>query len=301
MRSLTQKACVIFNPAARGEKASRFREHLGKLAAQCTLKPTYAAGAGRVLAAEAVREGFELIIAAGGDGTVNEVLNGIGSEPGGFARACLGVLPLGTVNVFAKELGMPTQFPGAWRILERGQETLIDLPEAEFTTKGQTERRFFAQMAGAGLDSRAIDLVDWEQKKRIGALAYVLAGCKALRGQMPQIIATNGEETATGELVLIGNGRFYGGKYCFFPKADLRDGLLDVSVFPRANWAGLIRCGVGLLTDRLYTAGGAEHFKASSLRLESTSPVPFHVEGENVGFLPAQFSIRSQQLRVVTP
>src|SRR3989442_11173154 len=107
------RTCVIFNPAARGEKASRFREHLGALSAQCTLKPTYAAGAGRSLAAEAVREGFELIVAAGGDGTVNEVLNGIGDATDGFARACMGVLPLGSVNVFAKELGMPTNFNSA--------------------------------------------------------------------------------------------------------------------------------------------------------------------------------------------
>src|SRR5947208_2966613 len=145
------RICVIFNPAARGEKANRFREHLGTLSAQCSLKPTYAAGAGRALAAEAVREGFQQIVAAGGDGTVNEVLNGIGDEPDGFTRACLGVLPLGTVNVFAKELGMPGNLSAAWAILQRGKETLIDLPEAEFKVEGKTERRAFAQMAGAGL------------------------------------------------------------------------------------------------------------------------------------------------------
>src|SRR3989442_1080269 len=121
------RTCVIFNPAARGEKASRFREHLGTLSAQCSLKPTYAAGAGRALAAEAVREGFERIVAAGGDGTINEVLNGIGDEPEGLARACLGVLPLGTVNVFARELGLPTKFDSAWEVVQRGQESLIDL------------------------------------------------------------------------------------------------------------------------------------------------------------------------------
>src|SRR5205809_1969123 len=120
------KTCIIFNPAARGEKANRFREHLGALSTECALKPTYAPGAGGALAAEAVREGFELGVAAGGDGTVNEVLNGIGDEPEGFSRARLGVLPLGTVNVFAKELGMPTNFDAAWSILQRGNETLID-------------------------------------------------------------------------------------------------------------------------------------------------------------------------------
>src|SRR5437773_8109408 len=122
------RICVIFNPAARGEKAKRFRNHLDTLSTKCALKPTFAAGAGRTLAAEAVREGFEVIVAGGGDGTVNEVLNGIGDYPGGFARARLGVLPLGTVNVFAREIGMPLSLRRAWEVIRRGRESAIDLP-----------------------------------------------------------------------------------------------------------------------------------------------------------------------------
>ncbi len=295
------KTCVIFNPAARGEKADRFRKHLGTLSAQCAFKPTDAPGAGRALAAQAVREGFELIVAAGGDGTVNEVLNGIGDEPDGFSRACFAVLPLGTVNVFAKELGMPADLMAAWKVLQAGRETLIDLPEAEYTLAGKSHRRAFAQMAGAGLDSRAIELVDLGLKKRIGGLAYLVSGCKALRGARPHIVASNGEQTLGGELVLIGNGRFYGGAYRFFPAADLRDGLLEVSVFPRADWSGLLRCGWGLLTHRLYTTGGVKHLRTASLHLSSSCPVPFHVEGENAGFLPARFTVRPKRLRVMTP
>jgi hypothetical protein len=96
--------CVIFNPAARGNKARHFRRQLDAIGSQCALKATAAPGDARRLAAEAVDDGFDLIVAAGGDGTVNEVLNGIGDAPDGFARARLGVLPLGTVNVFAREL-----------------------------------------------------------------------------------------------------------------------------------------------------------------------------------------------------
>src|SRR5712691_3191908 len=102
------RTCVIFNPAARGEKAKRFRRHLDDLGSDCALKLTTAAGDARRLAAEAVAEGFEIVVAAGGDGTLNEVLNGIGDAPGGFEKARLGVLPLGTVNVFARELALPT-------------------------------------------------------------------------------------------------------------------------------------------------------------------------------------------------
>src|SRR6266480_3952128 len=122
------RICVIFNPAARGEKALRFRAHLNRLSHQCTLKPTTAVGSGQTLAAEAVREGFETVVAAGGDGTLNEVLNGIGDEPDGYARVRLGVLPLGTVNVFAREIGMPLDLRRAWKVIRRGRESVIDLP-----------------------------------------------------------------------------------------------------------------------------------------------------------------------------
>ena len=99
--------CVIFNPSARGEKAKKFRAHLEEAGHDWALKPTTRPGAARSLAAEAVREGFKTIVAAGGDGTLNEVLNGMADVPEGFSTARLGVLPLVTINVFARELRLP--------------------------------------------------------------------------------------------------------------------------------------------------------------------------------------------------
>src|SRR6185503_9083921 len=122
-KTMSMRICVIFNPAARGEKAARFRQHLAELSTQCTLKPTYAAGAGRALGAEAVREGFEVVVAAGGDGTVNEVLNGIGDVPDAFSRTRFAVLPLGTINVFARELRMPSDFARAWSVIKQARDT----------------------------------------------------------------------------------------------------------------------------------------------------------------------------------
>src|SRR6185436_8409821 len=151
------KTCVIFNPAARGDKARKLRSHLDDVAKQATLKPTQCPGDARRLGVEAVREGFETIVAAGGDGTLNEMLNGI-ADADGFARARLGVLPLGTVNVFAKELKLPQDFAGAWAAIQQGREMLIDAPWAHYVLEGRSQRRYFAQLAGAGLDSRAVEL-----------------------------------------------------------------------------------------------------------------------------------------------
>ena len=153
--------CVIFNPAACGEKANRFRRQLDAIAAHCALKATAAPGDARRLAAEAVADGFDLIVAAGGDGTVNEVLNGIGDAPNGFDRARLGVLPLGTVNVFARELKIPLQIERAWEVLQRGREKKIDLPSVDFFAIGVLQKLCFAKLAGAGLDARAIELLNW--------------------------------------------------------------------------------------------------------------------------------------------
>jgi YegS/Rv2252/BmrU family lipid kinase len=295
------KTCVIFNPAARGEKARQFRDQLAALSTRVALKPTYAAGAGRALAAEAVREGFQMIVAAGGDGTLNEVVNGLADVPEGLARTCLGVLPLGTINVFARELRLPTAFEAAWNVIENGSETVIDLPLAEFTRDGQRLRRHFAQLAGAGLDSRAIELVDWEQKKAIGPLAYVVAGFKALGEPKAQITASAPQAGAAGELILIGNGRYYGGTFELFPKGDLRDGRLDVTVFPKVNWEVLLRTGWGWLTDQLHAAAGCQTFQAESFSLTAPGSVPLELDGENVGHLPATFSVRRQALRVLVP
>ena len=295
------RTCVIFNPTAKGEKARRFRRHLDAIGAACSLKPTTAPGMGRELAARAVTEGHECIVAAGGDGTVNEVLNGIGDAPDGFARVRLAVLPLGTVNVFARELGLPLHLERAWALFERGRETTVDLPRVEFTRNGQLTRRYFAQLAGAGLDARAVELVDWSLKKKTGVLAYLHAGLAALREPQPSITASGGGRTVTGELVLLGNGRFYGGPFPLFGEADLRDGLLDVRVFPRANWRTALSIGWGIFTGRLARAGGSENLRVDSLTLTSSGRVPLELDGEAVGELPATVSIQHQALRVIVP
>jgi diacylglycerol kinase (ATP) len=295
------RACVIFNPAAKGNKARRFRRHLDEVGAQCELKQTAAVEDARRLAAEAVREGFELVVAAGGDGTVNETLNGIAEVQDGLQRTRLGVLPLGTVNVFARELGIPLRFEPAWQTLLQGRETLVDLPVVEYRQNGEARRRHFAQLAGAGLDARAIELVDWSTKKKVGPLAYVVAGFKALFRPASNITITDGERTAAGQLVLIGNGRLYGGEFRIFPRADLRDGLLEVCVFPRANWLTLLRCAAPLLLRGRLPPAVAARFQSGSFTLAGTPPAPLEVDGELIGHLPASFSVQRSRLRVIVP
>ncbi len=292
---------MIFNPAARGDKARRLRRQLDAFGADCALKATTAAGDAQRLAAQAVAEGFDLIVAAGGDGTVNEVLNGIGDAPDGFANVRLGVLPLGTVNVFARELKIPLKIERAWEVLKRGRETKIDLPRVEFSENGGSQKRYFCQLAGAGLDARAIELVDWKQKKQVGPLAYVIAGLKALRERQPKITVRANGQSATGELVLVGNGRFYGGSFAILPQADLCNGLLEVCVLSRADWWTLLRCGPGLLLHGSLPANAVKYLSAEKFELTSDTPAAFELDGEWVGKLPVTFAIEREKLRVVVP
>lgn len=295
------RTCVIFNPTAQGDKARRFRQHLDELARSSVLKLTRGPGDARPLATEAVREGFDLVVAAGGDGTVNEVANGIADCPEGLERARLGVLPLGTVNVFARELGIPQQFGPAWEVIQRGRTTSIDLPRVEFERGGSAACRRFVQLAGAGLDARAIERVRWRVKKWIGPLAYVLAGLQALAGRPARITAVAGGQSFTGALVLVGNGRFYGGSYRVFPNADLRDRRLEVCVFPKVNWLTLAWCGPALLAAGRLPQAVATRFQADALILSSPAPAPFELDGDLAGHLPARLGFEPSPLQVLVP
>ena len=295
------RTCVIFNPAAKGQKAERFRALLTSISSECSLKQTTASGDARKFAADAVREGFETVIAAGGDGTLNEVLNGLGDVPDGFKLARIGVLPLGTVNVFARELGIPTKPEAAWTVLRRGNERLIDLPHVESGEGDNRKRTCFAQLAGAGLDARAIEMVDWSLKKTFGPLAYIAAGFKALGEEQASILVSDGTRSVSGELVLVGNGRLYGGDFHMFPNASLGDGKLDVCVFPKADWLTLLKCGFPLVLTGKLPESSVVRMSAASFTLVGRATARFEVDGELGGALPARFGVQPSALRVVCP
>lgn len=292
---------MIFNPAAKGQKAERFRTLLTSISSECSLKQTATAGDARKLAAGAVCEGFESIIAAGGDGTLNEVLNGLGDVADGFKLARIGVLPLGTVNVFARELGISTKPEAAWEVLRRGNERLIDLPHVESGEGDERKRTYFAQLAGAGLDARAIGLVDWSLKKKIGPLAYIAAGLKALGEEQTSLLISDGTRSVRGELVLVGNGQLYGGDFYMFPNASLTDGRLDVCVFPKADWFTLLKCGFPLVLTGKLPASAIIRMSASSFTVVGRATAKFQVDGELGSNLPARFGIQPSALRVICP
>ncbi len=289
------KLFVIFNPAARGEKTRRVRKFLEtKAGSSIILAPTQRAGEARLLAAQAVQEGFRIIVAAGGDGTINEVVNGIGTS-----GAALAVLPLGTVNVFAKELRLPGKIEAAWQVIEAGETQTIDLACAE----AGTTTRYFVQLAGVGFDAQAVRDASWELKKKIGPLSYVWAGIKTLGTPLARVeVSVNGSgPRAAGAAVLVGNGRFYGGRFALFPKARLDDGLLDVCVFGNCGYWDVLRYGQGILRGAHIDLGDVEYFQAERLVCTASGATPFELDGEDAGDAPVTFSVVPRALRVVAP
>ena len=303
--------CVIFNPTARGDKARHFREHLARLAPDCVFKPTDCAGAAMRLASEAVAEGFDTVVAAGGDGTVNEVVTGIARAPDGLRRARLAILPLGTINVIARELRIPLALKSAWNVVATGSERVVDLAEMEFAGAHGRERRSVVQLAGAGLDARAIELVSWSLKKKFGPLAYFWAGVRAMRERHPAITVSRGGAANSGiaevnasqraELVLIGSGQFYGGSLRVFPQARMDDGQFDLCLIERVTWLALLRFVWGMATGRLERQTGFSHWQSAGFTMASEERVPLEIEGDAVGHLPATCRVLPRALRILAP
>jgi diacylglycerol kinase (ATP) len=298
--SPAHRFCIIFNPCAKGDKARAFREGLDTFASGIPLKPTFAAGAATSLAREAVEEGFQIIVAAGGDGTVNEVLNGMAEARDGLERAALAVLPLGTMNVFSRELGQSLDCRKVWeRLRTAGVERRVDLPVAEYQTPEGTVRRHYAQMAGAGVDARAVRAVDWEEKKRLRAMAYFNAGLRTLRTQRPKIHVQTDRQAWDVEQVLIGNGRYYGGSLPVFWRAALTDGVFDLVLLRETRWFNLAHYAWQMLWRTQRPSGGLDYAHAKEVTLTGVPDEPLELDGELVGTLPAKLTLRPMALRVL--
>ena len=280
---------VILNPAANRDRAARWRPQLETLAADCQICATSGPGEAEVLARHAANEGFSKIVAAGGDGTINEVVNGLAGT-----SAVLGLLPLGTVNVFALELGLPSDdLEKCWRVIEGNNTRLVDLPTAN--------GKHFVQLAGVGLDAQAVKETSATLKQNFGPLSYLISAAQIAARQPPKLLIESERGSMEGSLVLIGNGRRYGGPFPFFKEAILDDGLLDVVVFKQLGYFDIIRYLQEVFFSSHIRLPQVEYFQASRLDVSSGEEVPVEVDGELVGNCPVRFEIEKKTLRVLTP
>ena len=179
---------------------------------------------------------------AGGDGTINEVVNGIGNAP-----VALGILPMGTVNVLAMELGIPFDLVSAWKVIRAGKIRLID----EASANGH----LFVQMAGIGLDAQIVQRNNRADQNRCSGRSVISSPRRRSPRKSRPGCASSARaiRTVEGSFVLVGNGRLYGGPFSLFKEADMQDGLLDVCVFRHMNYLALMRYFRGTLFGSLAT------------------------------------------------
>lgn len=285
-----QKVVVIFNPAAKGEKARSVENTLRSIVSGATLWPTNGRGQGIRLAEQAVHDGYGVVIAAGGDGTINEVVNGIAGWP-----VTLGILPTGTMNVFAYELGLPLeQLRKCWEVIEDGHVAEIDLARAN--------DQFFVQLAGVGLDARAVEATDLTIRRTIGPLSYVLAALQIISSPPPrlQIACADGRQFEAS-FALIGNGRHYGGPFPVFSQAQNNDGRLDLLMFRNQGYLHIVRYLQGILAGKPEQMPDVEYLQVPALSVVSDQDTPVEVDGEVSLRTPVRFELAPKRLRVLVP
>jgi diacylglycerol kinase (ATP) len=278
---------VILNPRARSERANGLLEELHQLAPEADIRLTTCGGDACRLAREAANEGARIVVAAGGDGTVNEVVNGLAGS-----TAALGVLPLGTMNVFAKEHQLPSRIADALAVIRRGNVREIDLASANGA--------YFIQLAGIGLDAQIVKETTWESKKSLGPVSYLLSAAAVTARTPPKITVTANGTEHEGSFVLIGNGRYYGAKFVLFPNARPDDGLLDVVVFQNLGYLDIARYLGGVLFGAHTKLSDVLYFQAPAVQVRSDEEVPMEVDGELSGSLPADIRVTGK-LRILIP
>jgi diacylglycerol kinase (ATP) len=285
-----QKVVVIFNPAAKGDKARFVENNLRSIARNVELWATDGPGQALALARQAVAQGSDVVVAAGGDGTINEVVNGIADS-----SVALGVLPLGTMNVFAYELGLPLpQIQKCWEVIEQGRIKKIDLPSAN--------HQFFVQLAGVGLDAQAVEATDGSMRRNMGPFSYLVSAAQVISLPPPRLeVACGGGRQFEASFVLIGNGRHYGGPFSVFTQAANDDGLLDVLAFRNQGYADMFRYLQGLLLGKPEQVPDIEYLQTASVLVNSNQDTPVEVDGEVSLRTPVCFALSPRQLRVLVP
>lgn len=281
---------VILNPAARSEKAKRWRARVESIAKGSLICATSRAGEAEALARHAAYEGFEKIVAAGGDGTINEVVNGLAGS-----SASLGLLPIGTMNVFATELGLPSHDLGfCWEIIQGEHRRLVDLPSAN--------GKYFVQLAGVGLDAQVVKETSFRLKRSFGPLSYLISAAQIAARQPPRLfLESENSSVVEGSFVLVGNGRFYGGPFPFFKHAIIDDGLFDVIAFRQLGYLEIIKYLQDVVFSSEIRVPEIEYFQTRRLRVTSDREVPVELDGELLGNCPVEFQVQERTLRVLAP
>lgn len=299
---MRKRALLLVNPVARGSPSvEKLRLAVAWLEAQsweAKLTLTERRGHAVELAAAAAAAGYDVVVACGGDGTINEVANGLAGSD-----SALAVIRGGTANVWAKEVRIPRDPVEAVRLVVDGQRRRIDLGLAE-PAAGAGGQRFFLLMAGVGLDGYIVSRIPEDLKQRLGATAYILHGLReGLRFHCLETTLVIDGESMTLPLywLLVANTRSYGGVINVAHRAVADDGLLDVYAFQGHGIRQAMLHGLRVLAHRHDDAARVVHRRARSIELPGLPDLEAQVDGDSLDFVPRYLRVVPGALTVVVP
>ncbi|HTH15087.1 MAG TPA: diacylglycerol kinase family protein [Magnetospirillum sp.] len=292
---LPRRVLVIYNPAAGRNRRRKLAEVIELLKARgchVTERQTTRRGDAEEFARDVSPDEFDVVVAAGGDGTINEVVNGLVARE---QRPRLAVIPLGTANVLALEIGLDP------KDLDAIADTIADGP-ARTVHLGVANGRHFVLMAGAGLDAHVVEGVNVALKRHTGKLAYVVESVRqALGYDFPALkIRANGK-TYEGRMAVACKGRFYGGPFVAAPEAALEKPKLEICILPKSGVGGVVRYGLALPMNKLAELPEVQVVSADSVTILGPRGAPLQGDGDIVARLPAEISIARETVELIVP
>lgn len=249
------------------------------------------AGHGINLAREAASRRYDMVVACGGDGTINEVLQALAGT-----ATCLGVVPTGTANVWAGEVGLPRDAERLAALLDHGPRPAIDI--------GRADSRLFLLMAGIGLDAAVVRRVQVGLKERVGRWAYVISlleQISAYQGVSVRLMLDGIVEEHVLWMLVVGNTRRYAGYFRLTPQALIDDGRLDVCMVPGQSAAWSIPQWSALLTGALPLRKHLLYRSVQEITIHSARPLPIQVDGDPAGCTPVTIAAVPGGVRMVMP
>jgi diacylglycerol kinase (ATP) len=303
-------ALLIYNPTSGMKRHRRFAEieHAVRILKEsgitAELAPTTGRFAARRIAKQAVDQGRGMVIACGGDGTINEIINGLAGS-----QVPVALLPAGTANILAKELGIPWDIPQAARLISTGIIRRVALGLAIPTGGNHSAAlaetgRYFLCVAGAGPDGALVNAVDEGLKKRAGQLAYWAEGLRLIfRYRFPRIKIRSAGIDRQATIIVVGRTAHYGGPFKITTGATLFEDSFEMLTNSTRSRLRYLACLPALWLGNIRQMKGIETWKAAEVICESngTGPVYAQVDGEPIGPLPLIFRIVPDAISLVTP
>lgn len=292
-----KKVMMIVNPSSGKEEAGtyveRIQKELGRAGYRIDVRLTEKEGDATAFAAAACTAEYEAVVSVGGDGTLNEVINGLAENT---HRPALGVIPLGTVNDFARALHIPLEPEAAATVIREGNLQKADV--------GIINGHYFLNIAALGEIAESAAQVPSEQKTVLGSLAYFLEGAKAIVNKKPfNLTVTSTEKQWQGEAItcLVALTNSVGGFKNITPDAQLNDGKLHCLVIQDMDFLKLARTAAEWFKDELQTARGVLYFCADELTVSSDENLRANVDGDIREEAPFTFQVLKEHLNVFAP